>query len=71
MVWATQRRANPPYMAFGWTSTFSIRLSPISALEMSLPFELQMRMLQVGGGPVLAIVPDVVNMDTLKPIEMS
>ena len=58
-------------MAFGWTSTFSIRLSPISALEMSLPLELQIRMLHVGGGPVLAIVPDVVNIETLNPIEMS
>ena len=48
-----------------------MRLSPISALEMSLPLELQIRILHVGGGPVLAIVPDVVSIDTLKPMEMS
>ena len=48
-----------------------MRLSPISAELMSSPLELQMRMLHVGGGPVLAIVPDVVDIETLNPIEMS
>ncbi len=47
--------------------TLSMRLSPTSARLMSSPLELQMRMEQVGGGPVLAIVPAVVSIDTLKP----
>ena len=38
-----------------------MRASPISAELMSSPLELQMRMVQVGGGPVLAMVPAVVR----------
>ena len=34
---------------------------------MSAPLELQILMVQVGGGPVLAIVPAVVSVDTLNP----
>lgn len=34
---------------------------------MSSPLELQILIEQVGGGPVLAIVPAVVSIDTLKP----
>ena len=41
--------------------TLSMSESPISAELMSSPLELQIRMVQVGGGPVLAIVPAVVN----------
>ena len=55
-------------MEFGWTSTFSISWSPISALLMSSPLELQILMAHVGGGPVLEIVPAVVSVDTLNPI---
>ena len=35
---------------------------------MSFPFELQIRILQVGAGPELAIVPAVVSDDTLNPM---
>ena len=34
------------------------------------PLLLQMRMEQVGGGPVLAMVLAVVSIDTLKPTSM-
>ena len=47
--------------------TLSMRESPISAWEMSSPLELQIFIVQVGGGPVLAIVPAVVRVLTLKP----
>ena len=48
--------------------TLSMRESPISAWEMSSPFELQIFMVQVGGGPVLAMVPAVVRVLTLNPM---
>lgn len=51
----------------GWTSTCSIRLSPISAESISCPVCVTIFIRHVGGGPVFAIVPAVVNMDTLKP----
>lgn len=51
----------------GSTVTCSIRLSPISAELIGSPLWVTIFMTQVGGGPVLAIVPAVVNIDTLKP----
>ena len=58
------------YIKYGqfFTSTLSINWSPISACEISSPLELQILIVQVGAGPVLAIVPAVVRVDTLNPI---
>lgn len=50
----------------GWTSTWSTKFSPISAELTSSPVRETILIEQVGGGPVLAIVPAVVNIDTLK-----
>lgn len=52
----------------GWTSTCSTKFSPISAEFTSRPESVTIFIIQVGGGPVLAMVPAVVNIDTLKPI---
>lgn len=55
------------HLLAGCTSTCSIRLSPISAELISCPLCVTIFIAQIGGGPVLAIVPAVVSMDTLKP----
>lgn len=54
----------------GSTWILSISRSPISASLMLPPLGSVIFMRQVGGGPVLAIVPAVVSIDTLKPMVM-
>lgn len=44
---------------------------PISAELTSFPSNVQIDRLQVGGGPVFAIVPDVVIIDTLNPSDIT
>lgn len=58
------------YSLEGSTCTLNISRSPISALSMAPPDGSVIFMKQVGGGPVLAMVPAVVSIDTLKPIVM-
>lgn len=55
------------HLLAGCTSTCSIKLSPISAELISWPFCVTIFIEHIGGGPVFAIVPAVVNMDTLNP----
>lgn len=54
------------YLLLGCTSTCNVRFSPTVAELTVSPVRVTIFIEQTGGGPVLAIVPAVVSIDTLN-----